>query len=412
MNDDRVDETARIVVVGAGQAGFSACAKLRELGHKGPLLLVGSEPHPPYQRPPLSKSYLLGETTEDRLYLRPLNFYEERGIELRLATVALRIDRNAQSVELSDGSTVQYDRLVLATGTRPRQLPDAIGGGLDGVFYVRSISDIAKMSCHFSEGRKVLIVGGGYIGLEAAAVSCKLGLQVTVVEAAERILQRVASRQTSDYFRALHSSHGVRLVEGTGLSTLTGRDGNATGAVLTDGTVVEADFVIVGIGVHANSELAGTAGLQVDNGIVVDAGCRTSDPSIFAAGDCASFPWKEGRIRLESVGNAIDQGEAVARTIMGLSTNYAAKPWFWSDQFDVKLQIAGLSTGHDQVVERPGAGGACSYWYYRAGDLLAVDAMNEPRVYMVAKRLIESGKSPSPELISDPRTDLKALMGT
>lgn len=410
MNDDRVDETARIVVIGAGQAGFSVCAKLRELGHRGPLTLVGSEPHLPYQRPPLSKGYLLGETTEDRLHLRPATFYAERGIELCLSVSAVKIDRSARTVALSDGTVLHYDRLVMATGTRPRLLPPEAGGDLAGVFAVRSLADIESMAPHVRPGRKVLIVGGGYIGLEAAAVASKLGLDVTLVEAAPRILQRVASEKTSDYFRALHARHGVTIIEGVGLKTLTGENGHVTGAELADGRKLSADFVIVGIGVHANSEIAAEAGLLIENGIAVDAHCMTSDPAILAAGDCASFPWQGGRIRLESVGNAIDQGEAVARTIMGLSTGYLAKPWFWSDQFDVKLQIAGLSAGHDHVVERKGANSAVSYWYYRGDRLIAVDAMNDPRVYMVAKRLIEAGKSPPLAAVSDPATDLKALM--
>lgn len=411
MNDHPVDRAARIVVVGAGQAGFSVCAKLRDLGHEGPIMLVGEESHPPYQRPPLSKGYLLGETTEERLYLRPVTFYGERNIDLLLSAEAIAIDRFSREVELADGSKLPYDRLVLATGSRPRLLPAALGGDLDGIHYVRNLADINAMAHRFREGRRVLIVGGGYIGLEAAAVSAKLGLDVTLVEATSRILQRVASPETADFFRTLHTSRGVRLLEGVALEALRGTDGHVSGAELTDGTVIGADFVIAGIGVYSNVELAEAAGIRIDNGIAVDEHCRTSDPLIFAAGDCASFPWREGRIRLESVGNAIDQAEAVARTIMGLSTGYEAKPWFWSDQFDVKLQIAGLLSGYDTVATRAGTGNSTSFWYYLGDRLLAVDAMNDARVYMVAKRLIDAGKSPSPHLVADPQTDLKALLG-
>ncbi|OCP14963.1 NAD(P)/FAD-dependent oxidoreductase [Ensifer sp. LC163] len=410
MEDGRVDQTSRIVVIGAGQAGFSACAKLRALGHMGSITLIGDENHAPYQRPPLSKGFLLGETTEERLYFRPLSFYEEKGIELRLSSTVEAIDRSTQKVAMADGSEVAYDRLLLATGARPRLLPAEIGGDLGDVFYVRNLADINSMAHCFREGQRVLIIGGGYIGLEAAAVSSKLGLQVTLIEASDRILQRVASPETSRFFRELHASHDVTVLEGTGIRRLTGEDGHVRAAELSDGSVLPVDFVIVGIGVHPNVELARDAGIDVDNGIVVDANCRTSDPHVFAAGDCASFPWRAGRIRLESVGNAIDQGEAAAKAMLGDSAGYLAKPWFWSDQFDVKLQIAGLSTGYDRVATRHGAGNAVSYWYYRGDELLAVDAMNDPRVYMAAKRMIEAGKSPAPVVVADTTVDLKSLL--
>lgn len=404
------DETDRIVVVGAGQAGLSTCAKLRELQHQGSITLIGNEVYPPYQRPPLSKGYLLGETTEERLYLRPDAFYEDRRIDLKLSVDAKLIDRKAREIELSDGSRLRYDRLVLTTGARPRLLTAEVGGELAGVYYVRNLTDINSMAYRFAKGQRVLIIGGGYIGLEAASVSAKLGLAVTLVEASPRILQRVASTETSEYFRTLHHKHGVILHEGIGLRKLIGTDSHVSGAELMSGFSIETDFVIVGIGVHPNVELAEAAGIHVDNGIAVDHHCRTSDPLILAAGDCASFPWKQRRIRLESVGNAIDQGEAVAYTIMGQSTGYDAKPWFWSDQFDVKLQIAGLSGGYDSVATRLGTANAISFWYYRGEELLAVDAMNDPRVYMVAKRLIEAGKSPPRALVIDPATDMKALL--
>ncbi len=266
------------------------------------------------------------------------------------------------------------------------------------------------MAGRFRQGQHVLIVGGGYIGLEAAAVSAKLGLEVTVLEAAPRILQRVACPETSAYFRALHGGKGVTLREGATLAALEGEDGHVRAARLGDGSVIPADFVIAGVGVVPNAELAEAAGLAVENGIAVDETCRTSDPHIYAVGDCASFPWRSGRIRLESVGNAIEQAEAVARILTGAPGRYEPKPWFWSDQYDVKLQIAGLSAGYDRVTARAGAAGGVSYWYYRGDELLAVDAMNDPRVYMVAKRLIEAGKSPRAEIVADPATDLKTLL--
>jgi 3-phenylpropionate/trans-cinnamate dioxygenase ferredoxin reductase component len=264
------------------------------------------------------------------------------------------------------------------------------------------------MRGEFQAGRKVIIVGGGYIGLEAAAVASKLGLDVTVLEMAPRILQRVAAPETSDYVRALHQAHGVTVIEGTTLRELAGH-GRVAGVVVQDGRTLPADFVIVGVGITPNTELAQTAGLAIDNGIATDAMGRTSDPSIWAAGDCASFPWGQGRLRLESVGNAIDMAEAVAANMLGANEPYQAKPWFWSDQYDLKLQIAGLNTGYDRVVTRKGEGDAVSFWYYRDAKLLAVDAMNDARAYMVGKRLIESGKSPEPEVIAL-APDLKALL--
>ena len=252
------------------------------------------------------------------------------------------------------------------------------------------------------------MVGGGYIGLEAAAVCAKLGLTVTLVEAAERILQRVAAPETSAWFRDLHRARGVDLREGTGLVRLLG-EGHVTGAELADGTTLDVDMVIVGVGIAPATELAEGCGLEVLNGIAVDSHGRTSDPSIWAAGDCASFPHGAGRIRLESVGNAIDMGELVAENIMGAGRSYVPKPWFWSDQYDVKLQIAGLNTGYDRIVVRRD-GEALSHWYYEGDTLLAVDAMNDSRAYMVGKRLIEGGRTPDPEAVADPETQLKALL--
>jgi len=396
-----------VVVVGAGQAGSSCVAKLRNSGFEGQITLIGEEPVPPYQRPPLSKAYLLGDMALERMFLRPETFYSENNIELRMSTRVDAINASEQTVVIGD-ETLNYDDLVLTTGSTPNHLPASIGGALDGVFVVRDLADVDAMAAQFVEGAKVLIVGGGYIGLEAASVASKLGLQVTLVEMAERILQRVAAPETSDYFRKLHSSHGVDLREGIGLVRLLGEDA-VEGARLTDGTELDVDFVIVGVGIAPASGLAIAAELIIENGIKVDAHGRTSDPHIWAAGDCASFPYRETRIRLESVPNAIDQAEVVADNIMGAAKDYVAKPWFWSDQYDVKLQIAGLNTGYDRVVTRR-TGDAVSFWYYAGATLLAVDAANDPRGYMIGKRLIEAGKSPSPNVIADPETDMKALL--
>lgn len=398
---------SRIVIIGAGQAGSSLAVKLRALGFDGDITLIGEEPVPPYQRPPLSKKYMLGEMEVERLYLRPEAFYAEQNITLRTNARVTAIDPQAKTVTL-DNEVLPYDQLALTTGSTPIRLPDAIGGGLGGVYTVRTLADADAMAPEFTEGRHVLVIGGGYIGLEAAAVAAAKGLKVTLVEMADRILQRVASPETSDYFRALHRRHGVDIREGVGLERLNG-DTRVTSATLSDGSTLDIDFAIVGIGIRPATALAEAAGLTIDNGIRVDSHGRTSDPSIFAAGDCTSFPYKGGRIRLESVPNAIEQAEATAAAMLGDTGEYLAKPWFWSDQYDVKLQIAGLNAGYDRVVVRD-SGGPRSHWYYRGETLLAVDAMNDPRAYMVGKRLIESGKSPDPQAVADPETDLKSLL--
>ncbi|WP_417714173.1 NAD(P)/FAD-dependent oxidoreductase [Pseudophaeobacter arcticus] len=400
---------SHIIVIGAGQAGSSLVAKLRKDGFDGEITLIGAENTLPYQRPPLSKAYLLGEMELERLFLRPESFYADNNITLRLGTVVTAIDAGAKTLSLGD-EVIAYDQLALTTGSDPRHLPAAIGGDLDGVFVVRSLGDVDAMAPHVVAGKRALIVGGGYIGLEAAAVCAKRGVDVTLVEMGDRILQRVAAPETSDYFRALHQEHGVTILEGTGLDRLEGEAGQVTRAVLSDGASVEVDFVVVGVGITPSTQLAALAGLELENGIKTDAQGRTSDPSIWSAGDCASFPYKGGRIRLESVPNAIDQAEVVAQNMMGAGKDYVATPWFWSDQYDVKLQIAGLNTGFDNVVTRAGDGRSTSFWYYKGDQLVAVDAMNDPRAYMVGKRLIDMGKTADKLVVADATADLKPLL--
>ena len=397
-----------VVVIGAGQAGSSCVAKLRNSGFEGKVTLIGAETVPPYQRPPLSKAYLLGDMTLERLFLRPESFYGEYDIDLMLGTHVDSIDTAAQTIRVN-GDDMPYDSLVLTTGSVPRRLPASIGGALEGVHVVRDLTDVDTMGPRFTKGARVLIVGGGYIGLEAASVAAKLGLNVTLVEMGDRILQRVAAPQTSDFFRDLHRSHGVDIREGVGLERLIG-DTHVTAARLSDGSELPVDFVIVGVGIGPAQELAEAAGIEIDNGIKTDGHGRTSAPNVWAAGDCTSFPYRGTRIRLESVPNAIDQAECVAENIMGADKEYVAKPWFWSDQYDVKLQIAGLNTGYDRVITRRTDDDSVAFWYYKGAELLAVDAMNDPRGFMIGRRLIEAGKSPAPELIEDPETDLKALL--
>ena len=400
---------SHVVAIGAGQAGAALAARLRSGGHAGPITLIGEEPILPYQRPPLSKGYLLGEMGADRLTLRSADFYAEHDIALRLGAPVSAIDPKARTVTLGT-ETIRYDDLVLTTGSVPRRLPAAIGGDLAGVYTVRTVADVDAERAEFSPGRRLVIVGGGYIGLEAAAVAAKLGLDVTVLEMAPRILQRVAAPETSDYFRALHTAHGVKILESTGLERLLGEAGHVTAARLTDGREIPADFVIAGIGILPATQLAEAAGLVIENGIRTNSHGRTSDPHIWAAGDCASFPWQGGRLRLESVQNAIDQADLVADNILGADKDYVPMPWFWSDQYDCKLQIAGLNTGYDRIVTRGPDGAAVSFWYFKGDRLLAVDAMNDSRAYMVGKRLLETGRDVDAGAISNPATNLKSLL--
>ncbi|HWA44247.1 MAG TPA: FAD-dependent oxidoreductase [Hypericibacter adhaerens] len=400
-----------IIVVGAGQAGVALAAKLRALGYDGPLLLIGQEPVLPYQRPPLSKKYILGELALDRLLIRPPGWYEEQKIECRLSTRVAHLDPAAKTVSLDDGTDLRYSKLALATGASPLVLPAPIGGKLEGVLRIRSLADADRLAPLLQPGKKLLVIGGGYIGLEAAAVARMKGLEVTLIEKAERILQRVAAPLTSDYFRALHGRHGVSVREAVTLERLEGTEGRLTGARLADGTRIEADLAIVGIGVLPDKGLAIRADLDVDDGIIVDGQCRTSDPDIFAAGDCTSFPWRGERIRLESVGNAIEQAEHAAACMLGETKDYDPVPWFWSDQYDVKLQIAGFHRGYTDTVLRPGKREQSqSVWYYRGEALVAVDAMNDALAYGIGKKVLEARRSIPKAAAADPAVELKTWL--
>ncbi len=401
----------RLVIVGAGQAGFALAAKLRALKDERPITMIGSEPCLPYQRPPLSKKYLLGEMEFDRLTFRPESWYGENDIDIRLSTPVEAIDRENKLVRLFDGSAIPYDRLALATGATPRRLPSAIGGDLAGVFTVRDKADADALADEMKAGRRLLIIGGGYIGLEAAAVARKLGLEVTLIEMSDRILARVAAPETADAIRAVHAAEGVVIREKTGLIKLIGLEGRVKGAELSNGTVLDVDMVIVGIGVLPNDQLASEAGIETMNGILVDSHGRSSDPDIFAMGDCAVQDWNGTRVRLESVQNAVDQAEAVAAVLAGGDEPYRPKPWFWSDQYDVKLQIAGFNLGYDETLSRPGAReGSLSVWYFRQGMLVAVDAINDAKAYVTGKKLLETGREPDRSLLADPSADLKQLL--
>ena len=400
----------KVIIVGGGQAAASLAHKMRSLGFDGALTMMCEEKTPPYQRPPLSKKYLLGEMAFERLYLRPEHYYVEQNITLHLGERVNALDRQNNKI-ITEKGQYAYDRLVLATGSTPRLLPAHLGGTLENVFSIRDLKDADSLAPHMKEGKRLLITGGGYIGLEAAAVAAARGMDVTLIEMSERILQRVAAPQTSDYFRSLHQSHGVTIKEQTGLTRLLGQNGQVVGAELSDGSTLEIDLAILGIGITPATNLAQDCGLAFENGIRVDALGRSSDPNIWAAGDCCSFPYKDGYLRLESVPNAIDQAEVIAQNIMGAEIAYIPKPWFWSDQYDVKLQIAGLNTGYDKIIERKNPTLLSqSFWYYAQDTLIAVDAMNDPRAYMVAKKLIESGLTPDPALVEDASSNLKDLL--
>lgn len=397
-----------LVIVGAGQAALAAIAALRADAPDIPITLIGDEPHRPYRRPPLSKTCLLDEdVSAEALALRPRDWFA--GVELRLGRRVEAIEREAGRVVLDDGARLPYEALLLATGTRARPLPAAIGGTLDGVHTLRHLADAQRLKDALARARRLLVVGGGYVGLEVAASARQRGLEVTLIEAGPRLLGRVACAATADHMRALHLARGVDIREGTGLAELIG-PGRVRAARLTDGRDIETDLVVAGIGALPNQELAAAAGLATADGILVDEFCRTGDSAILAAGDCARFPLAGGLCRLESVQNATDQGTAAARTLLGRPEPYQPLPWFWSDQYDTKLQIVGLGEGHDTVVERPGRRpGARSHWYFDTGRLIAVDALNDPAAYMLARRLIAAGLSPVPERVAD-GADLAGLL--
>lgn len=401
----------RIVIVGGGQAAAQAIQSLRQGGYGGALTLIGEEEALPYQRPPLSKAYMKGEFDRERLYFRPREWYSENAVDLRLGQRADRIDRETRSVHIAGGTSAAYDALILATGSRPRQLT-CEGSGLAGVFDLRTLSDVDAIRPEMQPGRRIIIIGAGYIGLEAAAVARQMGLDVTVVEMAPRVLARVTSEVISAFYTAEHTRAGVTVLTGTGVASLGGRDGHVRTVHLTDGRSLEADLVLAGIGILPNDELARDAGLECDNGIVTDRDARTSDPRIFAAGDCASRPLVhyDRTGRLESVHNAIEQAKLAAAAILGQPRPAEDCPWFWSDQYDLKLQIAGLSQGHDQIVLRGDpATRRFAAFYLREGVLISVDAVNSPPEFLASKKLIMSGARIAPEKLSDTSIPMKDI---
>lgn len=404
-------EVRRIVIAGAGQAAAQALQSLRQGGFDGDLTLVGDEPALPYQRPPLSKAYMKGEFEEERLYFKPAAWYEDQKVEVLLGTRATRIERSTKTLHLGHGATLPYDALIIATGSRPRPLP-CKGADLQGVHDLRTLADVERIRPQMVDGRNMVIIGAGYIGLEAAAVARQMGLNVTVLEMAPRVLARVTSPVLSEFYTSEHRRQGVTILTSTQLSHLEGKDGAVTGAVLADGTVLPADIVLSGIGILPNDELAKDAGIACSNGILVDRDARTSDPAIFAVGDCASRPLvhygRDGR--LESVHNAIEQGKLAAAAILGLPRPAEDCPWFWSDQYDLKLQIAGLSQGYDtHVIRGDPAARKFAVFYLRNETLIAVDAVNSPPEFLASKKLIMAGAKLAPAKLGDTSTPMKDI---
>lgn len=399
-----------VVIAGAGHAAGQVVATLRQKNYPGKIVLLGEEPYLPYQRPPLSKKFLAGELPADRLHFKPDSFYADPQIEVHLDTRVDAIDCKARTVTTAAGRMYAYDKLVLALGSRVRKIP-VDGSDLPGVHYLRTISDVDRIRSGIEKGKQLVIVGAGYIGLEVAAVCRQLGLDVTVIEMAERVMSRVVSRQVSDFFRKLHTEHGVKLMLSTGLAGFRGT-GRVESVVTSDGQSIPADLVIIGVGIQPNTELAAAAGLEIDNGIAVNDRCETSDPNIYAVGDCTSHPNDiyGRRLRLESVHNALEQAKTAASNICGDASLYSQVPWFWSDQYDIKLQIAGLSEGYDEVVMRGDpAGSSFACLYLKDGVLIAVDAINAPRDFMQSKALIAARAIIDPTKLANSALALKDL---
>ncbi|MBU1273339.1 MAG: FAD-dependent oxidoreductase [Alphaproteobacteria bacterium] len=397
----------KILIIGAGHAGGSVAAFLRQYGHEGPIVLVGEEDAPPYQRPPLSKAWLKGEADLEALLLRPLSFYEEQGIDFRPSTVAVSVDPEAKTVAFHDGSSEPYDVLVLATGSTARKLP-VPGGDHPDLLELRTLKDAERLKAALGPGKRLAVVGGGYVGLEAAASARALGAEAVVIERAPRVLARVASETLSAFFTAQHRAHGVEILTGAEVVAVA-----HDGVTLADGSVVQADAVLVGVGALACESLARSAGLRCDDGVVVDEQARTSDPAIFAVGDMTRRPIPvHGGVshRLESVPNALEQAKQAAAAIVGRPGPAPEVPWFWSDQYDFKLQIAGLPFDADRQVVRgdPSAGGFAVF-HLNGDRVVCVEAVNAPPEFMAGKQLIGKGTPVDVAKLADQAVSMKAV---
>ncbi len=401
-----------IVIVGAGHAGGSAAALLRQYGWKGPITLVGAEPVPPYQRPPLSKAWLKGEADHASLTLRPLAFYDTNAIALRLGTSVARVDRAARTLTLETGETLAYDQLILALGSRARPLA-LPGRALDGVLELRTYADADRLKAVLGPGKRLAVIGGGYIGLEAAASAHALGAAATVIEREDRLLARVAGPLLSTFFHDQHRSRGVAFVLGAGVGALEGADGAVTGVRLSDGGLVPCDAVLIGVGALPNQELAAAAGLDCDNGIIVDQAARTADPAVFAIGDCTRrpLPLYHCMMRLESVPNALEQAKQAAAALCGRAPPAPEVPWFWSDQYDLRLQIAGLTQGAVETILRgdPGSGAFALFHLGTDDHLLAVEAVNAFPEFMAGRIMIGKRKQIAGAKLADVSVSMNDL---
>jgi 3-phenylpropionate/trans-cinnamate dioxygenase ferredoxin reductase subunit len=400
-----------VVIVGASHAAVQAVDTLRREGHTGRIVLVGDEPYLPYNRPPLSKKYLSGEMERERLLLRSAQFYEQAHVDVKLGLRVTAIDRTDQRLRLSDGTELRYDKLILCLGSRNRLL-EVPGYDLKGIHYLRTIADVDGIRAELGAAKNLVVVGAGYIGLEAAASARHLGLEVTVLEMADRPLNRVTAPEMSSFYMRRHAQEGVHVLCGMSVTSFAGNADGRVSSVVCGEREFPADFVIVGVGILPETPLAAAAGLRCENGIWVDEQCQTSDPNIYAAGDCTFHPSVRygRRLRLESVDNAVEQARTAASNICGKAAVHAHVPWFWSDQYDLKLQIAGLSQGYDQTVLRgdPDTSKFALY-YFAQGELIAVDAINSPKDFMTGKKWIAERKHPDPVKLADLTVDLKTL---
>ena len=400
----------KAVIIGASHAAAQLSVSLRQEGWDGEIIMIGDEPHLPYHRPPLSKTFLSGDKSIQDLLIRPAAFYAKQQIQF-IHSHVVSIDRERKILDLADGSQISYDKLALCTGARVRKL-DIEGSDLKGVYYVRNAADIEAIQQHIQSAKHAVMIGGGYIGLETAASLRKQGIQVSLLETASRILQRVTAPELSEFYTRVHQAQGVSIYHNMTITRIVGTT-QVEGVLCADGKTIPADFVIVGIGVQPNIELAQAVGIEVDNGIGIDAYGRTNDPDIVAAGDCTSHfnVHYQRQLRLESVPNANEQAKVAAATFCGKSKPYSALPWFWSDQYDIKLQIAGLNHGYDQLVIRGDLQNSNSFaaFYFKNKQLIAADCINRPLEFMLSKKIINDNIQIDPAQFADESIDLKQL---
>lgn len=398
--------TEKIVIIGGGQAAVSCASQLRAKDFDGKISIICEENSYPYQRPPLSKKFLTGDILAERLQLKKMDYYKINNIQVLLANRAMKIDRDSKKIYLQNGEKIDYTKLVISTGSRAKKDPLDEGDDYSNVFYLRNLCDAKNLKNVLHLGKRILIIGGGYLGLEVASVCSLYGMNTIVVEGADRILKRVAGEPTAAYLRQIFSIKGVEIIENDFVKKINNIESKVTSVELSSGKIIYIDILLIASGGYPEVDLAEDANLQIKNGIKVNERLETNDPSIYAAGDCASFYHNGEFLRLESVGNAIDQGKTVASNIAGEKTTFNANPWFWTEQFDQKLQIAGLCKGYTDIIERK-LRDKVSFWYYKNKILIAVDAFNDPQSYMIGKRLIEEKKSPKKEILSDINFEVK-----